>query len=112
MFQNIEPEFDEIDNEEIEKNNNFSKIKEFLIKTFSIRNIIYYLVCFGVSMIRFGEGISPFGIAMIAASISNKMTIGITYIVCAVRMLFRTRWRRTTYVFINYSCIYYFFLNL
>ena len=82
MFQNINAEYD--DNEEIDDGKISKKeiVLNKLREIFKIRNIIYYILCFGASMIGFGDNISPFGLALLAATCSNKMPIGIVYVAC------------------------------
>lgn len=110
MFQNINAEYeDEI--EEVKPNKKeiiLNKLKEI----FKIRNIIYYIMCFGASMIGFGETISPFGLALLAATCSNKMPVGVVYIAClAGTAVGQGREGLLTYiltslVFITFSLIY------
>ncbi len=83
MFQNINAEYEDteqenqkVDNKVITKN----KIKEL----FKIQNIVYYILCLGASMVEFTEGVSPFGLALIAATCSNKMPVGVVYISVAL----------------------------
>lgn len=83
MFQNINAEYEEEQENEIEtkslkKDIILNKIKEI----FKIQNIIYYIICFGASMIGFGENISPFGLALLAATCSNKMPAGVVFVAC------------------------------
>ena len=63
MFQNINVEYeDNTEYDDIKVNKKeiiINKLKEI----FKIRNIIYYIICFGASMIGFGDGISPFRIS-------------------------------------------------
>ena len=78
MFQNINADYEaEIKNEKEVKSNKkeiiISKIKEI----FKLQYIIYYIICFGASTIGFGENISPFGLALLAATCSNKMPASI-----------------------------------
>ncbi len=75
MFQNINPEFDNDNYEKKSENGKISTIIERMKNAFKIQNMIFYCLCFGISMIGFGEGVSPFGLAILAASCSNKMPI-------------------------------------
>lgn len=110
MFQNINIEI----NDEIEENklNKKQNIKERIRDLFRIRNIIYYIICFGVSMIGFGEGMAPFGLATLAASCSNKMPVGIVYFACAIGSFIGQgkdaglTYILTSLVFITFSLIY------
>ncbi len=111
MFQNINPEFDESSNIDL-KSNNKETILARIKNIFKIQNIVYYLICFGVSMIGFGEGISPFGLAILAATCGNKMPIGIVYIACILGTLVGhgtqglLTFILTSLVFIVFSLIY------
>ena len=112
MFQNINAEYDE--NEELneEKTNKREIILNKLKDIFSIRNIIYYILCFGASMIGFGDNISPFGLALLAATCSNKMPVGIVYIACLAGTVIGQGQKGlliyilTSLVFITFSLIY------
>lgn len=111
MFQNINPEYEEV--EEVDnKTEKKVQIKERIKEICKIQNIIYYILCFGVSMIRFGEGISPFGLAALAATCSNKMPAGIVYLVCGIGTFCGQGkeglliYLLTTLVFITFSLIY------
>ena len=111
MFQNINPEYEEI--EEIENSSDKKdKIKERIKELCKVQNIIYYILCFGVSMMSFGEGISPFGLAILAATCSNKMPVGIVYLACAIGTFCGQGkeglliYILTTLVFITFSLIY------
>lgn len=111
MFQNINPEFEDIEESEFKSDKNV-KFNETIRELFKIQNIIYYILCFGVSMMSFGEGISPFGLAILAATCSNKMPVGIVYIVCAIGSFCGQGkeglliYILTTLVFITFSLIY------
>jgi len=111
MFQNINPDFEESDTIDLKPNSRetiLSRIKNI----FKFQNIVYCLICFGVSMIGFGEGISPFGLAILAATCGNKMPIGIVYIACILGTLIGQGTQGlltfilTSLVFIVFSLIY------
>ena len=112
MFQNINADLDD----EKEFKNAESNKKAYIISklkdALNIQNIVYYIVCFGVSMIGFGENISPFGLAILAASCSNKMPIGIVYFICLMGSLIGCGkqgvliYILTSLVFITFSLIY------
>lgn len=111
MFQNINAEFEDVEDvNDIQKKS--VKIIERLKELFKIQNIIFYILCFGVSMISFVEGISPFGLAILAATCSNKMPVGIVYIVCGIGTFCGQGkeglliYILTTLVFITFSLIY------
>ena len=110
MFQNINAEYVDESKEDIQDNR--TNIIEKLKDIFKIQNIIYYIACFGISMVGFGEEISPFGLAALAATCSNKMPAGIVYIACAIGVAAgQGRGGLITYiltslVFITFSLIY------
>ena len=77
MLQNISRSYEEKD-EEMSIN-----IREVLSEIFSIQKIIIYILTFMISMVGFGVDqavIAPFGIAMLAATISNEIPIAMVYL--------------------------------
>lgn len=77
MLQNISRSYEEKD-EEMSIN-----IREVLSEIFSIQKIIIYILTFMISMVGFGVDqavIAPFGIAMLAATISNGIPIAMVYL--------------------------------
>lgn len=77
MLQNISRNYEQKADE--------SKInyKESFAKIFSIQNIFIYILTFMISMVGFGvdeKVIAPFGLAMVAASISNGIPIAVVYL--------------------------------
>ena len=111
MFQNINPEYEDIEELEINPDKK-ATVKERLKEICKIQNIIYYILCFGISMMSFGEGISPFGLAILAATCSNKMPVGVVYFACAIGTFCGLgkegllTYILTTLVFITFSLIY------
>lgn len=90
MFQNIEKDFDETQNDfeenfdnELNKKNN---IKEILKNIFSKQKIILYIVAFMVSLVSFGTNkeLAPFGIAMLAAVLSNSIPVALVFALIGV----------------------------
>lgn len=82
MFQNINNEEYVEDNT---NNYNNKKLKEKFWKVnFSRQNIILYIISFLISTVQFGNGLAPFGIAVIAASLSNSVPIIITFILTCI----------------------------
>ncbi len=85
MFQNI------IDEEIKQENENFdtekSKRAINLKKLFSVSDFILYAVSFMVSMVGFGEEFAPFGLAIFAAVCSNRIPVGIVYLVTCLGTL-------------------------
>ena len=113
MFQNINVEYEnEVEDRKQTKNNKKELILGSLKDILKIQNIIYYIICFGASMIGFGEGISPFSLAILAATCSNKMPVGILYLICAVATFIGQGrpglliYILTSLVFITFSLIY------
>lgn len=86
MFQNIERNYEEIDYEEEIETTKKSKIKEFLKKSFSKQKIILYIISLMVSIVPFGinKDLAPFGIAILAAIMSNSIPIGISFIIIGI----------------------------
>lgn len=87
MFQNIEKDFEEEQNdfENVESNKN-DKVKDILKRTFSKQNILLYVISFMVALVSFGvnEELAPFGIAILAAILSNSIPMGIPFIIIGV----------------------------
>lgn len=87
MFQNIERNYeenqDDFDNIELEKK---FVIKEMLKKSFTKQKIILYIVSFMVSLVSFGinKDIAPFGIAMLAAILSNCIPVGVAFVIIGI----------------------------
>lgn len=83
MFQNIAKDFEENENlyEDVELNKK-ERILEVLKKCFTKKMVILYIVSFLLSFVSFGinEDLAPFGIAIIAAILSNCIPIGIVSI--------------------------------
>lgn len=86
MFQNIERNFDEEnDSEEIELNKK-DKIKEIIKKSFTKQKIILYILSFMISLVSFkvDNDLAPFGIAILAAILSNCIPVGIPFIIIGI----------------------------
>ena len=89
MFQNITKEFENNQSSyEDVKFKNKNQIKSVLTRIFSRQNIILYFVCFFVSMVKFNLGgdnlLSVFGLAMLAAALSNCIPIGIIFLLSGI----------------------------
>ena len=60
------------------------EVKDILLKLFSVRNIVVYVIAFMISMVSFGGdaslGIAPFSLAIVAASASCGIPISMVYI--------------------------------
>lgn len=86
MFQNIEKNNIQSNNQQeetVSKNNNFI---DMIKKSFSIQNMILYTIAFMVSMVSFGTNkeIAPFGIAMLSAILSSSNPIAIPFIIIGI----------------------------
>lgn len=83
MFQNIE---NEIDTEELEEGEFINKNKKSVIfgKIFTKQNIILYIISFMMSTVSCGNNMAPFGLAMFAAICSNKIPVGIIYVITLI----------------------------
>ena len=88
MFQNVAKDFENsqssYENEELK---NKKDIKGVITKIFNKQNIVLYIICFMISMVKFNldtsTSLSVFGLAILAASLSNCIPIGIIFIVSA-----------------------------
>lgn len=78
MLQNISRNYEE------DKQENKINAKEVLLGLFSVPNIIIYILTFMISMVGFGTGedntIAPFGLALVASSISCGLPIAMVYL--------------------------------
>lgn len=85
MFQNLERNFDENQNsyEEVSKS---ETIKEIIKKSFTKQKVLLYIISFMVSLVSFGinKDLAPFGIAILAAILSNSIPVGIPFIVIGI----------------------------
>lgn len=84
MFQNLERDFDENQNDfENVRLNKSNTIKEIIKRSFTKQKVLLYIISFMVSVVSFGvnEEVAPFGIAMLAAILSNCIPIGICFII-------------------------------
>lgn len=81
MFQNITQNEEAQEYEDEQYNKKGYKLKNL----FSIRDIVLYAISFMVSMVSFGDiNIAPFGLAILAAVCSNKIPVGIVFIVVGI----------------------------
>ena len=83
MLQNISSEY--MDNKNINDTKEESiNFKQLILKLFSIQNSVIYFLTFLISMVGLGQNnamiIAPFGIALLAAAISNGVPIAILYL--------------------------------
>lgn len=87
MFQNIAKGFEENQNsyEEVELNKKI-KISQVLKKCLSKQLVILYIISFLLSFVSFGTSkeLAPFGIAILVATLSNCIPIGIVSIIVVI----------------------------
>ena len=87
MLQNISENFENSNNLRSENTqsqlNTDINYKEVMSRLFSINNIVIYILTFMISMVGLGNEnsmmIAPFGIALVAAGISNGVPIAVIY---------------------------------
>ena len=88
MFQNIKNLKKSESKKEDVKLINFEEIKEIFKKFFVKKNIFLYVVSLMISMVGFGGGsslgLAPFALAIVAATLSNGIPIGIVYILTCI----------------------------
>ena len=90
MFQNI-------NNSEEENNYDVDNTRRIDFKNlFSINDIVLYAIAFMVSMVSFNGEFAPFGLAIFAAACSNRIPVGVVYIVVALRY-FNRLWIKPVY---------------
>ena len=77
MFQNI-------NSNKQEENVDKPEQKIDLKNLFKINDIILYAIAFLVSMVGFNKELAPFGLAIFAATWSNKIPVGVMYIVIII----------------------------
>ena len=80
MFQNIvdEEKSDKIAQDEIVKDKlNF---KEVCKKLFTKQNILVYIISFMLSMVSTVNGMTPFGLAIFSATLSNGLPAGVVFV--------------------------------
>ena len=88
MFQNIQKDIQE-EYQDDRPNQARRSIKEILKGLFSLQSIALYIIAIMISMVGFRAesfilSISPFAISFLAAMLSNRMPIGIVYILTLV----------------------------
>lgn len=85
MFQNLERNFEENQND-YEEINKSETIKELIKKSFTKQKILLYIISFMVSLVSFSvnKDLAPFGIAIFAAILSNTMPVGIPFIIIGI----------------------------
>jgi len=87
MFQNIEKDFDENQNEFSNVQvNKTDVIRQTIKRIFTKQKILLYIISFMISLVAFGvnEDLAPFGIAMLAAILSNCIPIGFCFIIIGI----------------------------
>ncbi len=87
MFQNISKDFEENQNqnEDVELNKE-GRAKGIVEESFNKKQIVLYIISFMLSFVCIGQDseLAPFGIAIIAATLSNYKPIGILSIVVTI----------------------------
>lgn len=89
MFQNITKDFENKQSPyEDVKFKNINQLKGSLTRIFTKQNIVLYIICFIISMVKFNLGgdnlLSIFGLAILAAALSNCIPIGIIFLTCGI----------------------------
>lgn len=88
MFQNIQNDFQEEQDEQVDdqvnKVNKKERVVSLIKKLFTKQQIVLYLISFMVSCIGFGTDFAPFGLAIVAACISNYISAGIVFVLTAI----------------------------
>ena len=89
MFQNIAKDFENKQSSyEDVKFKNKNDLKNVLGRIFTKSNIILYIICFLISMVKFNLGgenyLSIFGLAILASALSNFIPIGLIFLVCGI----------------------------
>lgn len=78
MFQNIQGQA-EFEIEQEKTRTKQDKIKQFLKVALMPQKILVYIVCFMLSSIQCVGGIAPFAIAILAASLANRIPVFVVY---------------------------------
>ncbi|MCI9177828.1 MAG: hypothetical protein HFJ28_04575 [Clostridia bacterium] len=89
MFQNLQRDIQENNENEEKIKQEKRPVKEILKGLFSLQNIALYVIAFMISMVGFRSesiilSMSPFAISFLAACLSNKKSIGIAYILTLI----------------------------
>ena len=92
MFQNISEEEknrkDAYETQNIEELN----VKDALRKLFTKQNILIYIISFMLSTVSTIGGMSPFALAIFAATLSNGLPAGVVFIITLIGTAIRS-WR-------------------
>ena len=85
MFQNISKDFSQESVEDV-KLDRKQTVKQILRKCFSKQNVILYIIATMLSLVGFGANsdVTPFGIAILVAALSNCIPIGILSILVTI----------------------------
>ena len=81
MFQNITESFRE------QENNNISKMNLIIKELLKVQNIIIFLITLCVSMLSIENEVAPFGIAMVAATLSSGLPVFGVFIAAGIGTL-------------------------
>ena len=103
MFQNITESAEEQENQ-------VSKVNLLIRELLKVQNIILFILTFCMSMLSIGEDITPFGLAMVAATLGTGMPVFGILISASLGSLFGNG----VSAFVNFvlSAIVYFVLVL
>ena len=104
MFQNIQGQAN-FDSEFIETDFKESKVNKFFKSALTPQKILVYIASFMLSSIECAGGIAPFGIAVLASCLSNRVPVLIIYVLTLLGSLVGLGARSYTYVPINFTCI-------
>ena len=88
MFQNISRDLNS-DGNDYEENDKKVNIKDVIKKLFAKENLVLYVITFLISMVGFSENslilsFAPFGLAIIAGTLSNNRPIGVMYVLSLI----------------------------
>lgn len=88
MFQNISRDLNS-DGNNYEENDKKVNIKDVIKKLFAKENLVLYVITFLISMVGFSENslilsFAPFGLAIIAGTLSNNRPIGVMYVLSLI----------------------------
>lgn len=88
MFQNISEKTEKT--EEANQLNKYYKLKEIIRSTLKIQNLLLYAITFMLSLVKFEENeFSIFAVAILAATCSNDIPVGVLYIVSLIGTLIK-----------------------
>lgn len=87
MFQNLTGTYrDGIEEEDVETSKKQTS-KQFVKKIFTKQTILLYILSFMISTVGFGQNITPFAIAILASCCSNRIPMGVTFLITCLGTL-------------------------